>query len=176
MLQDPRWVRREAKRGFSTPTYAYAGNNPLAYVDRDGRFRAPAWVQVVIFGTEVLLGGAGVISAFPPPGSASGTATHPSYLPPLPGASAGTGTGTGASTGARALSCATSGPPPKSCDEHYDACMDAHEANGWPTVYNCVECTRQCRMSGGQWPTIKESSGDRYLCDYENPWTTPSGE
>lgn len=36
LLQNPRWVKRMAKRGYSTPTYAYALNNPIRYTDRDG--------------------------------------------------------------------------------------------------------------------------------------------
>ena len=36
MLQDPKWVKEEAQGGFSAPTYAYARNNPLSYVDKDG--------------------------------------------------------------------------------------------------------------------------------------------
>lgn len=36
MLRDPAWVRRQAARGFSVPTYAYALNNPLRYTDRSG--------------------------------------------------------------------------------------------------------------------------------------------
>ena len=36
MLQDPTWVKEEAQAGFSTPTYAYASNNPLKYTDPNG--------------------------------------------------------------------------------------------------------------------------------------------
>ncbi|MCC6333782.1 MAG: hypothetical protein IT380_07320 [Myxococcales bacterium] len=36
MLQDPSWVQEEASAGFTTPTYAYAVNAPLRYVDLDG--------------------------------------------------------------------------------------------------------------------------------------------
>jgi RHS repeat-associated protein len=195
LLQDPRWVRRMAKRGMSVPTYAYAYNNPVMYIDPTG-LNGEAALGRLLLG----LVGLGRFSGFLPSGgilpvesatlgdgtisgNVQGKAQQSCpfgcgpggqvFLPPLPNAGAGTGTGTGAGT--RAMVCAMSGATPKSCDQHYDACMDAHEANGWPPVYNCVECTRQCRGSGGQWPTIKESSGDRYLCDYENPWTTPSG-
>jgi RHS repeat-associated protein len=37
LLQSPAYVRRTAQAGMSVPTYAYAANNPLKYVDRDGR-------------------------------------------------------------------------------------------------------------------------------------------
>ena len=36
MLQSPRWAQGEARRGFSTPTYAYARNNPVRYTDPTG--------------------------------------------------------------------------------------------------------------------------------------------
>lgn len=36
MLQDPTYVRRIAETGIGVPTYAYAFNNPLSYVDDDG--------------------------------------------------------------------------------------------------------------------------------------------
>jgi hypothetical protein len=36
MLQEPEWLRGEALEGFSTPTYAYARNNPLKYADPTG--------------------------------------------------------------------------------------------------------------------------------------------
>ena len=37
MLQDPDWVKGQAQEGFSAPTYAYARNNPVHYVDPDGK-------------------------------------------------------------------------------------------------------------------------------------------
>ncbi|MEW5741188.1 MAG: RHS repeat-associated core domain-containing protein [Myxococcota bacterium] len=37
MLQDSLWVRQMARAGMQVPTYAYAANNPLMYVDPDGR-------------------------------------------------------------------------------------------------------------------------------------------
>lgn len=176
LLQDPGYIRGMARQGFSTPTYAYALNNPVRYTDPDGlqvpmtwpftwtwptfgppspwTFALPAlWPSEAGRGSDCSGGRCG---RFAQPSS-------PSYLPPI------------------RLPLSPSIPNTcslvarKTCDEHYDACMDAHIANGWPPVYNCVECTRQCKSSGGTWPGIKESSGDRYLCDYENPWSTPSG-
>lgn len=36
LLQDPRWVAVQASLGHSTPTYAYARNNPLRFTDPNG--------------------------------------------------------------------------------------------------------------------------------------------
>lgn len=65
-LQRPGFVRAMAKRGVQLPTYAYAANDPLSYVDQNGLQPAPritppsappAWVPLVI------QGGAGAPSA-----------------------------------------------------------------------------------------------------------------
>ncbi|MFP2930506.1 RHS repeat-associated core domain-containing protein [Pyxidicoccus sp. 3LG] len=37
MLQKPEWVKGQALQGFAAPTYAYANNNPLHFVDPDGK-------------------------------------------------------------------------------------------------------------------------------------------
>jgi hypothetical protein len=37
LLQSPAYVRHMAESGLSVPTYAYALNNPLRYIDHDGR-------------------------------------------------------------------------------------------------------------------------------------------
>ena len=36
MLQNPRYVTAMAKMGLSPPTYGYANNNPINYIDSDG--------------------------------------------------------------------------------------------------------------------------------------------
>lgn len=45
LLQEPSYVTTMAQSGLSVPTYAYALNNPLRYVDPDGRDAAAAAVQ-----------------------------------------------------------------------------------------------------------------------------------
>ena len=36
MLESPEWPKQEAEMGVATPVYAYATNNPIAWVDSDG--------------------------------------------------------------------------------------------------------------------------------------------
>jgi hypothetical protein len=176
MLQDPSFVRAMAKNGLPAPTYAYANNNPLRYVDRDGR---QVTIPVPIPGIgpvtipvppSVLIP---ILVVWPAPTSDAPMPPlpplrRPDYTPYLPQKSPNACMEKGGSVAAAQS---------KTCSQHYDACLDAHIANGWPPVFNCVECKRQCQNSNGVWPSIKESgNGDRYLCDYENPWTTPSGQ
>jgi hypothetical protein len=66
MLQEPRWVKRMAKRGMSVPTYAYAYNNPLRYTDRTGLFgegvaEFPWWAATPTVPFLPELGAAGVV-------------------------------------------------------------------------------------------------------------------
>ena len=99
LLQSPNYVRMMAQSGHSVPTYAYALNNPIGYVDRDGRFVmfAPAagYAIAAAFGLGVGLGvGASYLmpqtSTLDPRGSANDPAglrpdQHPgSKLNPIP--------------------------------------------------------------------------------------------
>jgi len=50
LLQDPNYVARMAAAGYSVPTYSYALNNPVRYVDRNGldvtnNTSRPLWVK-----------------------------------------------------------------------------------------------------------------------------------
>lgn len=49
LLQEPRYVQGMARRGLPIPSYAYAGNSPLSYVDPDGRDLHVAWSNYVFF-------------------------------------------------------------------------------------------------------------------------------
>lgn len=42
LLQSPQYMSAMAQSGMSVPTYAYANNNPLMYVDQDGLRTEPA--------------------------------------------------------------------------------------------------------------------------------------
>lgn len=100
LLQDPRWVASELRRGRQVPAYAYAGNNPIANVDPNGLFFGPViafiaeWfgvgtaATVMVHGPTIAAGAAGVggglLAANLP---SSGPGAPPMLLPaPGPGA------------------------------------------------------------------------------------------
>jgi hypothetical protein len=50
LLQSPKWVRSELVGGHQVPTYAYARNNPVAYVDPTGNGPSPALGAAIFLG------------------------------------------------------------------------------------------------------------------------------
>jgi hypothetical protein len=60
MLQKPLWVKQQGNDGFSVPTYAYARNNPIRYVDVDGNNPA---VAVPVAGAGVGLAAAALAAS-----------------------------------------------------------------------------------------------------------------
>ena len=64
LLQDPKWVRDEASDGFSAPTYSYARNNPVKYIDPTGLY---SWID------ECVGAGASVWAEMNSEGGAEGT-------------------------------------------------------------------------------------------------------
>lgn len=55
-LQDPRFAALMAQQGLTTPTYAYAVNNPINYTDPDGRFVLPLIPLALKLGAAALAG------------------------------------------------------------------------------------------------------------------------
>jgi RHS repeat-associated protein len=53
LLQDPKWVLKEAKVGRSVPVYAYANNNPIFFTDPDGK-NVFALVERIAHGIKVV--------------------------------------------------------------------------------------------------------------------------
>jgi RHS repeat-associated protein len=49
LLQNPGYPRSKARGGLSAPVYAYAANNPLMYVDPDGRDLHMAWENYLLY-------------------------------------------------------------------------------------------------------------------------------
>lgn len=89
-LQDPRFAALMAQRGLTTPTYAYAVNNPIKYTDPDGRFVLPLIPLAVKIGAAALAGagigfGLGFASSrFDPFGSPANEDVAPAKVIPLP--------------------------------------------------------------------------------------------
>ncbi|MBE2248835.1 MAG: RHS repeat-associated core domain-containing protein [Myxococcus sp.] len=143
LLENPAFVAARLRRGGMLPPYAYASNNPIGRVDRDGRldgwaliYQAAQWLRGA--GSSVggaVAGGAasaGVSVALWASPVADGTRPYtrgPTAAPsPSPSPSAGPVCAPAGSGG---------GISDSDCHGHYDRCMDAHEANGFPSVTNC---------------------------------------
>ncbi|MDP1823788.1 MAG: RHS repeat-associated core domain-containing protein, partial [Archangium sp.] len=58
LLQSPAYVRRMAQSGMSVPTYAYALNNPLKYIDPNGLGALDSMVSAFMWGTGLVWPGA----------------------------------------------------------------------------------------------------------------------
>lgn len=146
MLQRPRWLRRAAKRGTSTPTYGYAYNNPLRYTDRTGLFgegaaEFPWWTVPPLAGAAAQAAGeaAGVVGAgavvvgavgltgmvlgvgphqFPDPGAGvPSPRPRPARLPYFPGEPGVPPFNPAGAAGAGALVCMAAAAAVKSCAE-----------------------------------------------------------
>ena len=158
------WISRDqfpiAEAILAPSLYAYAGNNPVNFVDLTGQYEAPAApvvapVVVVVAGSSLLgpvvvalaFGAAGLWSALhpgPAPGPTSGTGPSGSggglspAPAPAPGGGTGPETGSGGGTGGGYRDPAPPGP-------QYPECA------GQPGYTATEKCCRQA--TGFRWPS-----------------------
>ena len=131
MLADPKFVRAMAESGHSLPVYAYANNNPIYYVDRNGKwFAIPAGGAVAVAIGEALVA-TGAIA-----GGVYCIGTH--CLGNL-----GQALGDALRRAREAVGdiCRTAPPRPAHCDEAAEECRedctDQLTGSGFP-FWNCV--------------------------------------
>jgi hypothetical protein len=139
LLQRPNWVKGQLETGHQVPAYAYARNNPVAYVDPDGRF-AGAWRFFAQMLLPPFLGGAAagaVMSQLPQtpqmslPAPGPGDETGPGPQPSQPSSPAGP-------------SCTPEGTKVQRCVKDYrdgiKVCQDMLVGSGWARGAARVAC------------------------------------
>jgi RHS repeat-associated protein len=148
IFDNPIWIRAYAKRGGLLNPYSYAGDNPLHWVDGNGRWYVGPPPSV--FGPLLAPLGVFLLWAWSP-----STGLDPCEVTNSCGGSNSSCKGNG-----------NGNNDDKSCQDHLNACLDtplADEPGNVPGTSRCVTCFDICRSQGQGWP---KTQWDGQSCQY----------
>jgi hypothetical protein len=145
LLQNPGYLRVRAGEGLATPTYAYANNNPLLWVDPDG-----------LEGLPTTCGPGGIRCATTATGEVVEVVD-----------AAAEAAKRAAALCAAAAAAAAAADTEQICQRHFEAC-DARGGSNLPGnnygENRCASCKAVCKQQGW-WPVaIPSSRGGRWQC------------
>ena len=152
MLQAPEWMIREAMSGFSTPTYAYARNNPIKNTDPTGLCTSTYDCCI-----QNHPGNPGACGGF--------TGPKPTELPEFDPKSLAKPVKQLVEDVCTVVSMASQAVKNRRCTKKLGDCLDtstASQPGSVPGESRCVTCYDICRDTG-KWPA---TTGDGLSCGY----------